>query len=134
MVAAAHGLQSRPADACAALFAVAEGRDAGRLVRMAESLQLHARALRAEIDDLAQLQLPCILHWDMNHFVVLVGVRRGIATIHDPAHGLRRLKLEQVSRHFTGVALELTPAAGFEPRVEKQHVSRVPSCWAASPG
>ena len=93
------------------------------LVRMAEGLKLHARALRAEVDDLAQLQQPCILHWDMNHFVVLVGVKRGVATIHDPAHGLRRLKLEQVSRHFTGVVLELTPAADFEPRIEKQHVS-----------
>jgi ATP-binding cassette subfamily B protein RaxB len=93
------------------------------LVRMAESLKLHARAVRAEIEDLAQLMHPCILHWDMNHFVVLASVRRGVATIHDPAHGVRRMKLDQVSKHFTGVVLELQPAADFVPRVERQHVS-----------
>ncbi len=93
------------------------------LVRMAESLKLHARAVRAEIEDLAQLTHPCILHWDMNHFVVLANVRRGVATIHDPAHGVRRMKLDQVSKHFTGVVLELQPAADFVPRVERQHVS-----------
>ena len=123
MVAAAYGHESDLPTLRRRFSLSLKGVNLLDLVRMAESLQLHARALRAEIDDLAQLQQPCILHWDMNHFVVLVGVKRGIATIHDPAHGLRRLKLEQVSRHFTGVALELTPAADFEPRVEKQHVS-----------
>ena len=43
--------------------------------------------------------------------------------VHDPGRGLRRLKLEEVSRHFTGVALELQPAADFAPRVDKQRVS-----------
>jgi ATP-binding cassette subfamily B protein RaxB len=41
--------------------------------------ELHTRALRAELDDLPQLQTPCILHWDLNHFVVLVSLRRGVA-------------------------------------------------------
>jgi ATP-binding cassette subfamily B protein RaxB len=76
--------------------------------------------LRAELDELPQLQTPCILHWDLNHFVVLVSVRRGVATIHDPAQGVRRLKLAQVSPHFTGVALELTPGPGFAPRQERR--------------
>ena len=123
MVAAAHGHESDLATLRQRFSLSLKGVNLLDLVRMAESLKLHARALRAEIDDLAQLQHPCVLHWDMNHFVVLVGVSRGVATVHDPAHGLRRLKLEQVSRHFTGVALELTPAADFEPRVDKQHVS-----------
>ena len=41
------------------------------LVRMAGQLQLNARALRAEMEHLEQLELPCVLHWDLNHFVVL---------------------------------------------------------------
>ena len=123
MVAAAHGHRSDLPTLRQRFSLSLKGLNLLDLVRMAESLNLHARALRAEIEDLAQLEHPCILHWDMNHFVVLVGVSRGVATIHDPAHGLRRLKLEQVSRHFTGVVLELTPAADFVPRVEKQHVS-----------
>ena len=123
MVAAAHGHRSDLPTLRQRFSLSLKGLNLLDLVRMAESLNMHARALRAEIEDLAQLEHPCILHWDMNHFVVLVGVSRGVATIHDPAHGLRRLKLEQVSRHFTGVVLELTPAADFVPRTERQHVS-----------
>jgi ATP-binding cassette, subfamily B, bacterial CvaB/MchF/RaxB len=93
------------------------------MVRMADQMLLLSRALRAELDDLPQLQTPCVLHWDLNHFVVLVAVRRGVAIIHDPAHGQRRLKLDEVSRHFTGVVLELQPAPGFVPAVERQRVS-----------
>jgi len=123
MVASAHGHRTDLPTLRQRFSLSLKGLNLLDLVRMAESLKLHARALRAEIEDLAQLEHPCILHWDMNHFVVLVGVSRGMATIHDPAHGLRRLKLQQVSRHFTGVVLELTPAADFVPREEKQHVS-----------
>lgn len=123
MVAGAHGLDSDLPTLRQRFSLSLKGVNLLDLVRMAEELRLHARALRAEIDDLAQLALPCILHWDLNHFVVLVGVRRGVATIHDPAHGVRQLKLDQVSRHFTGIVLELQPAADFVARVERRHVS-----------
>ena len=83
------------------------------LVRMAGSLGLTARALRAEPEHLAQLQLPAILHWDFNHFVVLAEMRGDEAVLHDPARGRRTLKLAELSRHFTGVALELRPGPGF---------------------
>jgi len=93
------------------------------LTRMAGQMNLNPRALRAELEHLPQLQLPCVLHWDLNHFVVLAGIRRGKAVIHDPARGVRHLSMEEVSKHFTGVVLELTPAAEFEPRTERQSVS-----------
>lgn len=123
MVAGAHGLDCDLPTLRQRFSLSLKGVNLLDLVRMAEELRLHARALRAEIDDLAQLALPCILHWDLNHFVVLIGVRRGVATIHDPAHGVRQLKLDQVSRHFTGIVLELQPAADFVARVERRHVS-----------
>ena len=93
------------------------------LVRMAEALNLVPRALRAELDEIDQLQRPCILHWDLNHFVVFVGLRRGMLVIHDPARGLRRLKREEFSRHFTGIALELQPAPGLRPAVQRQRIT-----------
>jgi ATP-binding cassette subfamily B protein RaxB len=93
------------------------------LMRMAGQLQLNPRALRAEMEHLGQLQMPCVLHWDLNHFVVLTEIRGGKAVIHDPARGLRRLSLDEVSKHFTGVVLELAPAADFRPRVERQSVT-----------
>ena len=73
------------------------------------------RALRLEPQSLARLRLPAILHWDMSHFVVLKRVaRNGRIVIQDPALGERRLQAGEVSDHFTGVALEVTPAPGFQ--------------------
>ncbi len=93
------------------------------LVRVAGQLNLNPRALRAEMEHLPQLVTPCVLHWDLNHFVVLKEVRGTTAVIHDPGRGVRRLPLAEVSRHFTGIVLELTPLAEFTPRTERQSVS-----------
>ncbi len=122
MVASAHGYRTDLPTLRRRFSLSAKGVALGDLVRMADALQLHSRALRAELDDLSQLQTPCILHWDLNHFVVLVSMRRGVALIHDPAHGMRRLRRDELSRHFTGVALELQPAPGFAPQVQTQRV------------
>jgi ATP-binding cassette subfamily B protein RaxB len=93
------------------------------LVRMAGELRFNPRAVRVEPGQLAQLALPCVLHWDLNHFVVLTAVRGGVAELHDPARGARRIRLTELSRHFTGIALELTPAADFTPGTERQTVT-----------
>ena len=87
---------------------------------IAAGLGLAARALKLDLRHLPQLKLPCVLHWDMNHFVVLKRVGRDSITIHDPARGLRTLAMDEVSKHFTGVALECTPTAEFEKREETQ--------------
>jgi ATP-binding cassette subfamily B protein RaxB len=100
-----------------------KGCSAADLLRMAEGLRLDARALRAELEHLPQLQLPCVLHWDLNHFVVLTELGARHAVIHDPAHGLRRMTVAELSSHFSGVALELSPAAGFARREERQRVT-----------
>jgi ATP-binding cassette, subfamily B, bacterial CvaB/MchF/RaxB len=93
------------------------------LTRIAGQLHMNARALRAEMDHLPQLALPCVLHWDLNHFVVLTELRGDHAVIHDPARGARRLSLAELSKHFTGVVLELLPGADFVPKEERQSVS-----------
>jgi len=92
------------------------------VVRLAHKLKLSTRALRAEMNDLKRLRLPCILHWDHAHFVVLTRIgRRGI-TIHDPGVGRRVVSFEEVSRHFTGIALEAWPSHGFEQKTERARV------------
>jgi ATP-binding cassette subfamily B protein RaxB len=123
MVIAAHGHDTDLPSLRSRFSLSLKGASMADLVRMAGDLQFNPRALRAELEHLPQLALPCILHWDLNHFVVLVSVKRGVAVIHDPARGVRRLKLDEVSRHFTGVVLEVVPAAGFTPRVERQQVT-----------
>lgn len=91
-----------------------KGASLTRLVGIAQTLGFQSRALRLELTDLDKLRLPCVLHWDLNHFVVLSKVRKGRVHIFDPAFGERKLGMEEVSRHFTGVALELTPGADFQ--------------------
>ena len=84
------------------------------IIGIAGQIGFATRPVRLELDELKQLKLPCILHWDLNHFVVLTSVIGDFATVHDPAVGIRRLPISVVSRHFTGVALELTPTGKFD--------------------
>jgi ATP-binding cassette subfamily B protein RaxB len=123
MVASAHGHRTDLATLRQRFPVSMKGMTLADMVRIAGELQLHARPLRAELEHMPQLQTPCILHWDLNHFVVLHEFKRGVAVIHDPARGERRIKLDELSRHFTGVVLELIPGADFRPRVERQSVT-----------
>jgi ATP-binding cassette subfamily B protein RaxB len=116
MVASSHGLKLNLAQMRARFSLSLKGATMADLVRMAADLGLSSRALRAEPAHLAQLHLPAILHWDFNHFVVLAEVSGDFAVIHDPAHGRRRMRLAELSRHFTGVALELRPGHHFAPQ------------------
>ena len=84
------------------------------VIHVADQIGFASRPLRLELEELGQLRTPCILHWDLNHFVVLAAVERTRALIHDPAQGARWISFETLSRHFSGVALELTPTSGFE--------------------
>src|SRR5882672_8500404 len=74
------------------------------LVGMADQLGLASRPVRLELEELGVLKTPCVLHWDLNHFVVLKSADRDGIVIHDPAVGVRRLPYSVVSKHFTGIA------------------------------
>ena len=81
-----------------------------------------ARGVQVPLESLGKLRLPAILHWDMNHFVVLTKVSGRKITVHDPARGKRVLTLDEASRHFTGVAMEFTPTAGFQKKDEREKI------------
>ena len=100
-----------------------KGMTLNTLTKMAGDEKLGFRAVRLELPDLTQLRLPAILHWDLNHFVVLKSVKSDGVVVHDPNIGERRYSLAEVSKHFTGVALELWPDPGFAPRKEKTVIS-----------
>jgi ATP-binding cassette subfamily B protein RaxB len=89
------------------------------LIDMARHLSLACRPLRIEPAHVAKLRLPAILHWDMNHFVVLKGVSRKELLIHDPAAGERRLSHAEASKHLTGVAVETWPLENFSIKDER---------------
>lgn len=84
------------------------------LIAFADRMNLNARPVRLDLDALGRLTMPAVLHWDMNHFVVLKSVGKTSVTIHDPASGLRVVSKEELSRHFTGVAMEVSPREDFQ--------------------
>jgi ATP-binding cassette subfamily B protein RaxB len=92
------------------------------LVRIASDMRLATRALRAELPHLRRLRLPCVLHWDHNHFVVLLSVGRRSVVILDPAVGRRSVPLSEVDNRFTGIVLEVWPTEGFERKTERARV------------
>lgn len=99
-----------------------------QLVRHASAMSLSARPLRLELEELDQLQLPCILHWNLNHFVILKSCRKRlngqiVFVIFDPAVGERKLTSMELSNQFTGVALELTPTPEFQTSKPKPSLS-----------
>ncbi len=93
----------------------ANGSSVHSLAQLAEKFELRARPLQLEPELLDRIKLPAILHWDMNHFVVLKSVARRGAVIHDPARGVLRLSMKEVAQHFTGVAVEFRPTEAFTP-------------------
>lgn len=121
MVASYHGHRLDLASLRARFSVSLKGATLKGVINMAQGLALQTRPLKLDMTHLPQLKTPCVLHWDMNHFVVLEEVSGTHALIHDPAIGVRRLPLAEFSRHFTGVALELQPTSGFVRKDETQN-------------
>jgi len=122
MVASFHGHRIDLAGLRQRFTLSLKGATLAYLMQVAGRLHLAPRPLRLELDELPRLRTPCILHWDLNHFVVLKSASAQAAVIHDPAFGVRRLAMAEVSKHFTGIALELAPTVAFRPLDERRRV------------
>ncbi|CAG0906964.1 unnamed protein product, partial [Cyprideis torosa] len=83
---------------------------------MAEAIGLKLIPVSLDIDALEELTLPCILHWDLEHFVVLKKYGTKGAIIHDPAVGKRRISHPELRRRFSGVAAMCEKAHTFSRR------------------
>lgn len=123
MIASYHGHDVNLAGLRRHFSTSLKGATLTRLMAMAGQLGLTCRPLKLDLDDLAQLKTPCVLHWDLNHFVVLKSVGKHSIVIHDPARGVRKLNLATASEHFTGVALELSRSADFTAVHARQAIS-----------
>ncbi len=109
MVAAAHGRSVELAELRRRLTPADRAPTLTGLTAVAGLLGLAARPVRARLAELRSLELPAILHWQFDHFVVVTRVARRAVTIHDPACGQRRISIDEASRSFTGVAIECRP-------------------------
>lgn len=123
MVAAYHGHDADVAGLRLRFSTSLKGVTLARVIEMARGLGFLGRPVRLELEEVTELKTPCILHWDFNHFVVLERASARSVIIHDPAQGVRKLTLDEFSKHFTGIALELTPGVNFTPIQAKLAVS-----------
>ena len=89
------------------------GATLAELMHLATAMNMSTRAIRCDINELADCETPLILHWDFNHYVVLKKTTKHKIIIHDPAVGLREYPLSEAARHFTGIALEIKPNDNF---------------------
>lgn len=122
MVSDSHGLHLDLVELRRRFSVSLKGANLATVIRHAEALGFTTRPLRLELEELPELRLPCILHWNLNHFVVIKSIKGKQVVLLDPAVGVRRLSLSEVSSAFTGVALELTPTAQFKPADERKTI------------
>ncbi|MBA4767225.1 MAG: peptidase domain-containing ABC transporter [Porphyrobacter sp.] len=108
-----------------------------QVMQVAEDIGFNARPLRGEIADLPHLGMPAILHWNLNHFVVLTAITGGIRGrryhIHDPARGALILSEADISRSWTGVALDLLRSESFKPKIEQRQLN-ITQLWSKMTG
>lgn len=88
-----------------------------------ENLGFMTRALNVSLDELNKIKTPAILHWNMNHFVVLKQVKRNSIVIHDPATGVRHYNMDEVSKSFTGIVLEVEKSDNFKEIKDKNKLN-----------
>lgn len=115
MIASAWGLKCDLAGFRARVAMTPRGVNLRTLMNLAAGIGLAARPVRIGLRRLGDLRLPAILHWNLDHFVVLERVKGDVATIVDPARGRMRMSLDSMSPHFTGIAIEFTPTDNFQP-------------------
>jgi ATP-binding cassette, subfamily B, bacterial CvaB/MchF/RaxB len=141
MIASYHGHQLDMPAMRKRFSANLKGMNLQQLIELGDSLGLASRALQCPIDEVHKLATPCILHWDLNHFVVLTKVsgkgshptKGAKFYINDPAVGKRTLNTEEFSKHFTGICLELTPTSTFEVK-EEQAKMKFTQLWSSMSG
>lgn len=81
----------------------------------ANNYGLHTKAYSIEmLEDLDSVPLPCIAHWDFEHFVVITGIRNGKIFINDPARGKIKMPIKEADESLTGVVLTFEPGPDFK--------------------
>src|SRR5258706_13191063 len=122
MVASFHGHRTDLSAIAVRLSPSLKGITLKHSGQIAETMGMTARGVQVPLESIGKLRLPAVLHWDMNHFVVLTDVSGRKITVHAPSRGKRVLTMDEVSRHFTGVAMEFTPTTAFQKKDEREKI------------
>ena len=93
-----------------------DGSKAGNVMKAARSYGLEAKGYRMGLEAVKGISaFPCIIHWNLNHFVVLCGFRGNHACINDPARGSVKVTMDEFDKAFTGIVMVFAPTENFEP-------------------
>ena len=93
-----------------------DGSKAKNIFLAAQHYGFDVKAFRFSVESIREKgQFPCIIHWNMNHFVVLDGFKGKYAYLNDPARGTVKVTMEEFDASFTGVTIIPVPSADFEP-------------------
>ncbi|QIB69327.1 NHLP family bacteriocin export ABC transporter peptidase/permease/ATPase subunit [Aminipila butyrica] len=92
-----------------------DGSKALNMLKAARNYSLSAKGYRYEPEELQHVgKFPCIIHWNLNHFVVLCGFKGGYAYLNDPAQGEIKVDMQTFDKCFTGICLQFEPTADFQ--------------------
>lgn len=138
MAAGGHGLKVNLATLRHRFNISLKGATLSQISGIAKSMNLRVRPLRATLDELTEVACPAILHWNLNHFVVLVKRTRSLRgqvrfVIHDPAAGVLSLTPSEVSKHFTGIVVEIDRTEQFQSDRQVQHL-KISQLWSRMTG
>nr|AKN36485.1 Colicin V secretion ABC transporter ATP-binding protein [Vibrio tasmaniensis] len=123
MIADWHGYKVNLRHLRAKFGVTQHGISLSRLIECAEEIKLSGRAVQLELDELKQLNMPCILHWNLNHFVVLKSVKGSKVVIHDPASGVMNLTLSDVNKNSQGSHLSYHPLMISKRKTKKRKLN-----------
>lgn len=99
-----------------------DGSSAKNMLLAARSYGMTAKGYRYEVKDIQNARLPCIIHWNFNHFVVLRGFKKDRALLNDPARGTVEVPMKEFEESFTGICLQFEPSEGFVPEGKPRSV------------
>lgn len=133
MIATYHGYKTDVSELRARFGSSSRGVTLANMISVAGELRFTTRPLRLSLDNLTKLSLPAILHWNLDHFVVLCSASARSVRIIDPAVGERTLSMADCSKHFTGIALEIRPSPDFTVKPAPQRLG-LRDFLSSSPG
>ncbi len=103
-----------------------DGSNARNILKAARSLGCEAKAYTWPAQKIVLRNVyPLIIHWEFNHFVVLEGIKNGVAYLNDPALGRRKVPFDEFITSYTGVCLKIIPKENFKPSGHRYNVVKV---------